>query len=81
MPADFGRFWRDLEWMGLQRSLKVLGIFARLHHRDGKARYLADLPAVLRHTQRVVERYDPFAALARLFDRIHARAREEGYTF
>ena len=81
VPADFGRFWRDLEWMGLQRSLKVLGIFARLHHRDGKDRYLADLPVVLRHAQRVVERYDPFAALARLFDRIHGRAREEGYTF
>ncbi len=81
VPTDFGRFWRDLEWMGLQRSLKVLGIFARLHHRDGKDRYLADLPVVLRHAQRVVERYDPFAALARLFDRIHGRAREEGYTF
>ncbi|BAP87550.1 putative phosphotransferase [Burkholderiales bacterium GJ-E10] len=81
VPADFGRFWRDLEWMGLQRSLKVLGIFARLHHRDGKDRYLADLPVVLRHAQRVVERYDPFAALARLLDRIHGRAREEGYTF
>ena len=81
VPADFGRFWRDIEWMGLQRSLKVLGIFARLHHRDGKDRYLADLPVVLRHAQRVVERYDPFAALARLLDRIHGRAREEGYTF
>ena len=81
VPADFGRFWRDLEWMGLQRSLKVLGIFARLHHRDGKDRYLADLPVVLRHAQRVVERYDPFAALARLLDRIHGRAREEGITF
>ncbi len=81
VPADFGRFWRDLEWMGLQRSLKVLGIFARLHHRDGKDRYLADLPVVLRHAQHVAERYDPFTPLARLLDRIHGRAREEGYTF
>jgi aminoglycoside/choline kinase family phosphotransferase len=46
--ADFGDFYRDFEWMGLQRHLKVLGIFARLNHRDGKDRYLADLPLVLR---------------------------------
>lgn len=81
VPADFGRFWRDFEWMGLQRSLKVLGIFARLHHRDGKSRYLADLPRVLHHTRLVAERYDAFAALARLLDRIHGQVRKEGYTF
>ncbi len=81
LPAPFDVFWRDLEWMGLQRSLKVLGIFARLHHRDGKARYLDDLPLVLRHTQRVVERYDAFGALARLLDRVHARPRQSGWTF
>jgi len=75
----FDAFWRDLEWMGLQRSLKVLGIFARLCHRDGKPRYLADLPVVLHHAQRVIERYDAFAGLARLFDRIHGRG--HGYTF
>ena len=49
--ADFGDFYRDFEWMGLQRHLKVLGIFARLSHRDGKDRYLADLPLVLRYVQ------------------------------
>ena len=42
--ADFGDFYRDLEWMGLQRHLKVLGIFARLKHRDGKPGYLEDTP-------------------------------------
>ena len=44
MDADFGEFWRALEWMGLQRHLKVLGIFCRLKHRDGKPHYSADLP-------------------------------------
>jgi len=81
LPLRFDAFWQDLEWMGLQRSLKVLGIFARLYHRDGKSRYLADLPLVLRHTQRVLERYDAFAPLARLFDRLHERRRETGYRF
>jgi len=81
LPARFDAFWQDLEWMGLQRSLKILGIFARLYHRDGKSRYLADLPLVLRHTQRVLERYDAFAPLARLFDRLHERRRATGFTF
>jgi N-acetylmuramate 1-kinase len=68
--ADFADLWRAMEWIGLQRSLKVLGIFARLYHRDGKDGYLADLPRVLRHTRRVVERYDDFSDLRRLLDRI-----------
>src|SRR4029079_7919772 len=42
VDPDFGEFWRALEWMGLQRHLKVMGIFARLTYRDGKARYVAD---------------------------------------
>lgn len=81
VPLHFDTFWRDLEWMGLQRSLKVLGIFARLCHRDGKARYLDDIPRVLRHTQQVVERYSAFSGLARLLDRVHERAPQTGYTF
>lgn len=70
VPAAFDEFWRALEWMGLQRSLKILGIFARLCYRDGKPRYLADLPLVLRHTQRVAQRYDALAPLARLLARL-----------
>lgn len=81
VPERFDVFWRDLELMGLQRSLKVLGIFARLCYRDGKTRYLDDLPVVLRHTQRVVERYDTFGALARLLDRVHRRTKHTGFTF
>jgi hypothetical protein len=81
VPERFDAYWRDLEWMGLQRSLKVLGIFARLCYRDGKQRYLADLPLVLRHTQRVAERYDAFAGFARLLDRVHQRTPVTGFTF
>ena len=81
VPERFDVFWRDIEWMGLQRSLKVLGIFARLCYRDGKNRYLADLPLVLRHTQRVVERYSAFSGLACLLDRVHERTPQSGLTF
>jgi len=77
----FDAFWQDMEWMGLQRTLKILGIFARLCYRDGKARYLDDLPLVLRHTMRVVERYDVFRGIARLLDRLHGRTPVSGFTF
>ena len=72
VPADFSELWRAMEWIGLQRSLKVLGIFARLYYRDGKARYLADLPRVMRHTRRTVERYAAFSELQRLLDRLES---------
>jgi len=81
VAGDFGDLWRDLEWVGLQRSLKVLGIFSRLFHRDGKDRYLADLPTVMAHTRRVVERYRAFDPLRRLIDGLEGRAAQFGYTF
>lgn len=77
----FDAFWQDMEWMGLQRTLKILGIFARLCYRDGKRRYLDDLPLVLRHTTRVVERYDVFSGMARLLNRLHGRTPATGFTF
>ncbi|HQT30570.1 MAG TPA: phosphotransferase [Thiobacillus sp.] len=55
--ADFGDFWRDFEWMGAQRHIKVLGIFARLYHRDGKEGYLKDMPLVMSYLRKVCERY------------------------
>jgi len=70
VAADFADFWRDFEWMGLQRHLKVLGIFARLYYRDGKAGYLNDLPVVLDYAQSVALRYVALAPLARLFKRL-----------
>jgi aminoglycoside/choline kinase family phosphotransferase len=74
VPSDFGELWRAMEWIGLQRSLKVLGIFARLYHRDGKDRYLTDLPLVMLHTRQVVERYAAFDELRRLLDRLERQA-------
>jgi N-acetylmuramate 1-kinase len=81
VPADFGELWRDFEWMGLQRHLKVLGIFARLYHRDGKDGYLKDLPLVLQYAQRVAQRYDGLGILVRLFDRVQGVERNVGVTF
>lgn len=72
--ADFGDFYTDFEWMGVQRHLKVLGIFARLRYRDGKARYLADMPLVLRCLERACARYRDLEPLARLLDDLHGRA-------
>ncbi len=66
VDPDFSEFFRAFEWMGLQRHLKVLGIFARLTHRDGKAKYVADTPRFLRYARAVAERYVPLASLARL---------------
>ena len=81
VPEDFGVFWRDFEWMGIQRHLKVLGIFARLHLRDGKERYLADLPRVLDYVTKAVHRYDALTPLARIIDRVENRTPTSGFTF
>ena len=55
LPAvDDATFLRWLDWMGLQRHLKVLGPFARLYLRDGKSAYLQDLPLVLTHVREVL---------------------------
>ena len=64
--ADFSEFYRDFEWMGLQRHLKVLGIFARIHYRDGKSGYLQDTPRFMRYARAVAGRYRELAPLARL---------------
>jgi aminoglycoside/choline kinase family phosphotransferase len=78
---DFGVFYRDFEWMGLQRHLKVLGIFARLCHRDGKPRYLQDCPRVMGYAQAVARRYVDLAPLAALLERIEGVQRQVGHTF
>ena len=70
--ADFAAFYRDFEWMGAQRQLKVAGIFSRLCHRDGKQRYLADVPLVLDYLTATCRRYRELAPLARLLDRLAA---------
>ena len=68
--ADFGDFYRSFEWMGAQRQIKVLGIFARLAKRDGKEGYLADQPLVMRYLKRACRRYAELVPLARLLDRL-----------
>ena len=68
LAADFGEFWRALEWMGLQRHLKVLGIFCRLKHRDGKPAYAADLPRFFAYAHKVATRYNGLGPLARLLE-------------
>ena len=81
VPADFGDFWRDFEWMGLQRHLKVLGIFCRLNYRDGKPHYLTDLPRFIAYARGVAGRYNALAPLLQLFDQLEGKAAEVGYTF
>ncbi|MBC8024037.1 MAG: phosphotransferase [Burkholderiales bacterium] len=78
---DFADFWRDVEWMGLQRHLKVLGIFARLHYRDGKAGYLEDTPRFVGYVRHAVSRYDELAPLGALLDEVEGRRTQVGYTF
>jgi aminoglycoside/choline kinase family phosphotransferase len=81
VPADFADFYRDFEWMGAQRQLKVLGIFARLSLRDGKSGYLKDQPLVMSYLRRSCERYRDLAPLARLLDDLDVTERRVGYTF
>lgn len=78
---DFGDFWRDFEWMGAQRHIKVLGIFARLYHRDGKDAYLKDLPLVMHYLRKTCERYDELKPLLALLDALEKREVKVGYTF
>jgi hypothetical protein len=79
--ADFGEFWRDFEWMGAQRHIKVLGIFARLYHRDGKDGYLKDMPLVMHYLRKVCERYDELKPMLYLLDALENREVRVGYTF
>lgn len=81
VPADFADFYRDFEWMGVQRHIKVLGIFARLYHRDGKDGYLKDMPLVMDYLRRACARYIELRPMLRLLDRIEKNQPQVGYTF
>jgi aminoglycoside/choline kinase family phosphotransferase len=70
---DFGEFYRDYEMMGVQRHIKVLGIFARLYHRDGKQAYLKDMPLVMDYLRRACERYIDLKPLLNLLDELEPR--------
>jgi aminoglycoside/choline kinase family phosphotransferase len=64
LTKDKWRYWFDLT--GLQRHLKASGIFARLHHRDNKSNYLADVPLTLTYIQDVSAQYDKLSFLHKL---------------
>ncbi len=82
VDADFGAFYRDFEWMGVQRHIKVLGIFARLYHRDGKTGYLNDMPLVMDYLRSACTRYRELEPLLQLLDTLQGQAPESvGYSF
>ncbi|HSO06752.1 MAG TPA: phosphotransferase [Pelomicrobium sp.] len=81
VAADFAEFYRAFEWMGLQRHLKVLGIFARICYRDGKPHYVGDTPRFIAYARACAGRYRELAPLVRLLDELESRAVPVGYTF
>ena len=83
ITTDFASFYRDFEWMGVQRHIKVLGIFARLYHRDGKDSYLKDMPLVMEYLRRTCERYHELHAFLKLLDELEQIDPDQniGYTF
>ena len=78
---DFGEFYRGVEWMGLQRHLKVAGIFARLTLRDGKPQYLADTPRFIDYIRATCHRYRELKPLLRLVDRIEGIEAATGFAY
>jgi len=78
---DFGEFYRGVEWMGLQRHLKVAGIFARLTLRDGKPQYLADTPRFIGYIRATCSRYRELKPLLRLVDQVEGVTAANGYAF
>jgi hypothetical protein len=78
---DIDAFYRDFEFMALQRHLKILGIFCRLNYRDGKNIYMGDLPTVLDYVRKTANRYSALKPLVRLLDAFEDTAPQVGYTF
>ena len=81
VAEDFGECWRQIEWMGMQRHLKVAGIFCRLKHRDGKPAYAQDLPRFFDYLTKVALRYTPLKRLLPLLEPLSGRAVASGFTF
>jgi aminoglycoside/choline kinase family phosphotransferase len=81
VAADFGDCWRQIEWIGMQRHLKVAGIFCRLKHRDGKPGYARDLPRFFDYLTKVALRYPPLQRLLPLLQPLTGRAVGSGLTF
>jgi N-acetylmuramate 1-kinase len=81
VDPDFGAFYRSVEWMGLQRHLKVAGIFARLTLRDGKPRYLADTPRFIAYIRSTASRYMELTPLLRVIDEIEGSSAITGFAY
>lgn len=81
VSADFAEFHRQYEWMGLQRNLRILGVFARLSHRDGKHHYLDHMPRVGAYVRQVAGRYGVFHPLLRMLDQAEQVQATDGYSF
>ena len=81
VPDDFSEFYRDFEWMGAQRHIKILGIFARLSHRDGKDGYLKNMPLVMHYLRKACERYVELRPMLRLLNQLENVKAQTGYTF
>ncbi len=81
VPQDFSEFYRNFEWMGAQRHIKVLGIFARLYHRDGKDGYLKDMPLVMQYLRKVCGRYIELRPMLKLLNTLEGHQEKAGYTF
>jgi aminoglycoside/choline kinase family phosphotransferase len=78
---DFGEFYRAVEWMGLQRHIKIAGIFARLTLRDGKPKYLADTPRFIGYIRATCGRYRELKPLLRLVERIEGVEPPQAFSF
>ena len=76
VTGNFSDFYRDFEWMGVQRHIKILGIFARLCYRDGKNNYLSDMPIVINYLQKTCERYRELNFLLELLDELESNKQE-----
>ncbi len=81
VASDFADFHQAYEYMSLQRNLRILGVFARLSHRDGKHHYLDHIPRVNAYARQVASRYNAFRPLLRLLDKLENRQISVGYTF
>ena len=79
--SDFGAFYRAVEWMGLQRHLKVAGIFARLTLRDGKPKYLADTPRFIHYIRNTTHRYRELGPFLKLIDQVEGLEAASGFAF
>ncbi len=78
---DFGEFYKGVEWMGLQRHLKVAGIFARLTLRDGKPKYLADTPRFIHYILSTTNRYIELKPFMRLVEKLENIQSVTGFAY